>query len=149
MSAPVSRAQSATSVPPGGSWEVSASPFALHWHDDDEHRHVYQLGLELHEADQSLRGVSIFRNSFGQASGYVYYGHEWDDLLGHPALYAKLTGGLMYGYRGQFKNKVPLNYGGFSPAVVPAIGFRITPADAVQADILGLAGLLFSYTRRF
>ena len=38
-------------------------------------------------------GFSAFRNSFGQPSAYAYYGYSWDNLFGHPWLYAKLSGG--------------------------------------------------------
>jgi len=44
---------------------------------------------------------------------------------------------------------VPLNVGGFSPAIIPAIGWRFTPKDAIQAAVLGKPGVTFSYDRRF
>lgn len=133
----------------GARWELAVSPYTLHWHKDAEHRHVVLVGLERTQADGTLWGGALFRNSFGQASGYAYYGHVWDGLLGQPALYAKLTGGILYGYRGKYQDKVPFNQGGFSPAVIPAIGWRFTPQDAVQVSVLGNAGLTFSYARRF
>ena len=55
---------------------------------------------------------------------------------------------MIYGYRGKYKDKVPYNHGGFSPAIIPAIGYRLTPVDAVQVAILGTAGVMFSYSRR-
>jgi hypothetical protein len=131
------------------SWEVFVSPYSLHWNHDDRHRHVYAAGVERIAQDDSLWGASLFRNSFGQASGYAYYGKQWDNFLGQPALYAKLTGGVMYGYRGEFRNKVPLNAGGFSPAIVPAVGYRFTDQRAVQVNVLGLAALMFSYNQKF
>lgn len=77
------------------------------------------------------------------------YGHERDELLGSDSLYFKLSGGILCGYRGRFKDKVPFNVGGFSPAIIPAIGWRLTPGDAIQAAVLGKAGVTFSYNRRF
>jgi hypothetical protein len=148
---PVASAQEqpAQSFGDGARWELIVSPYTLHWHKDKEHRNVVLLGLERAQPDGSLWGSALFRNSFGQASGYVYYGWVWDDLFGQPALYAKLTGGILYGYRGKYKDKVPFNHGGFSPAVIPAIGWRFSPQDAVQVSALGTAGLTFSYNRRF
>jgi hypothetical protein len=32
---------------------------------------------------------------------------------------------------------------------VPALGYRLTPKDALQVSMLGTAGLMFSYNRRF
>jgi hypothetical protein len=144
-------AQTTTPASPAnnGSWEIFVSPYAQHWHYDEEHRHVYAVGVERIYEDSSLLGGSLFRNSFGQASGYLYYGHEWNDFLNLPGVYAKLSGGLMYGYRGKFQDKVPFNVGGFSPAVVPGLGYRITKSNAVQLDILGTAGVLFSYNHKF
>lgn len=139
----------AAAVADGARWELIVSPYTLHWHQDDAHRHVLLLGLERSQPDGTLWGGALFRNSFGQATGYAYYGHVWDGLFEQPALYAKLTGGILYGYRGKYKDKVPFNHGGFSPAIIPAIGWRLTPQDAVQVAALGRAGLTFSYNRRF
>jgi len=132
-----------------GSWELVVAPFTHHWRKDAEHRPVVLLGLERIASDGSTVGGALFRNSFGQLSAYAYYGHEWNDLLGSDSLYFKLSGGIIYGYRGRFKDKVPFNVGGFSPAIIPAIGWRLTPRDAIQAAVLGKAGVTFSYNRRF
>lgn len=131
------------------SWEVVAAPFALHWSHSDEHRHVLLLGLEHTAADDSLWGVSAFRNSFGQPSAYGYYGHVWNGVLGQPQLYAKLSAGVIYGYKGRYADKVPFNHHGFGLAVIPAVGWRLTEHDALQVGILGSAALIFSYNRRF
>jgi len=133
----------------GNSWELVVAPFTHHWHKDAEHRNVVLLGLERISPDGSTVGGALFKNSFGQASAYAYYGHEWGELLGSDSLYFKLSGGIIYGYRGRFKDKVPFNVGGFSPAIIPAIGWRLTPRDAIQAAVLGKAGVTFSYNRRF
>ena len=79
---------------------------------------------------------------------YAYGGYRWDGLLGNPRLYAKLTAGIMYDYMGEHKNKVPFNLGGWSPLVVPAIGYRIDGQHALQLSALGSAGVLFSYHYR-
>ena len=131
-------------------WELVVSPYTLHWHQDEDHRRVGLVGLERHDAtDHSLWGLSLFSNSFGQPSAYAYYGHEWNGLAGRDALYAKLSAGIIYGYKGQYEDKIPLNHRGFAPAIIPAVGWRLTPNDAVQAMVLGTAGLMFSYNRRF
>ncbi|MEJ8811263.1 ABC transporter ATP-binding protein [Variovorax ureilyticus] len=138
-------------------WELVIGPFAVHWSNESEHKHVYLLGIEgslpgapkWSAADATIWGFSAFNNSFGQASAYAYYGYRWDNLFGYPSLYAKLTGGILYGYKGEYENKVPFNHDGFGLAIIPGIGYRITQFDAVQVNMLGAAGLIFTYNRRF
>ncbi|MQQ99298.1 hypothetical protein [Glaciimonas soli] len=130
-------------------WELMLSPYAYHFDYSPEHKNVYLVGLEKHRSDQWFAGGVLFSNSFGQATGAAYAGYEWDKLFGVSSLYAKLAGGIMYGYVGQYKNKVPLNYNGWSPIVVPAVGWSFTQKDAAQVTLLGNAGLLFSYNRKF
>ncbi len=138
------------SVPATHAWELTASPYTFHWSKDPDHRRVGLIGLERHDlAHDSFWGLSLFSNSFGQPSAYAYYGREWNGLAGHEALFAKVSAGVLYGYTGEYKDKVPLNYKGFSPALIPAIGWRFSPQDAVQAAVLGNAGLMFLYNRRF
>lgn len=130
-------------------WEVLIGPFAIHWSNNPEHKHVYLLGIERAQADGYIWGFSAFSNSFGQPSAYAYYGYRWDDLFGYPKVYAKLTGGIIYGYKYPYENKIPFNHDGVGLGVIPAIGYRFTPRDAVQVEMLGTAGLMFTYNRRF
>jgi phage major head subunit gpT-like protein len=76
-------------------------------------------------------------------------GQQFNNMLGNPKLFVKVTAGILYGYVGQYKDKVPLNHGGFSPAIIPSIGYRLTERDSVQVKVLGTAGLMFSYGRSF
>jgi RNA-binding protein YhbY len=55
----------------------------------------------------------------------------------------------MYGYVAPYENKVPLNYNGFNPAIIPSVGYKLTAHDSVQVKILGNAALMFSYGRQF
>ena len=130
-------------------WELMISPYAYHYQYSPEHKHVFLLGLEHHQNDEWFAGGALFSNSFGQPTGAAYEGFMWNQLFGEPNLYAKLGGGLMYGYVGKYKDKVPLNYDGLSPVLVPAAGWKATSNDAVEISLLGAAGLLFSYDRKF
>lgn len=56
---------------------------------------------------------------------------------------------ILYGYVSPYEDKVPLNRNGFSPAIIPAIGYQLNAHDSVQIKILGNAGLMFSYGRSF
>lgn len=130
-------------------WEALIGPFAIHWSNSSDHKHVYLLGIERAQADGFIWGLSAFSNSFGQPSAYAYYGYRWDNLFGNPKVYAKLSAGIIYGYKGQYEDKVPFNHDGFGLGIIPAIGYRLTSKDALQVGMLGAAGLIFTYNRRF
>ena len=132
-----------------GYWELLVGPFAVHWSSDDAHKHVYLLGVERGLPDGTLWGFSAFQNSFGQASAYAYYGYRWDDVFGYSGLYAKISGGILYGYKEPYEDKIPINHNGWGLAIIPAVGYRLTPKDALEVGMLGTAGLMFMYTRRF
>ncbi|WP_416548026.1 hypothetical protein ACHEXK_03710 [Limnohabitans sp. DCL3] len=129
--------------------EFTLSPFTHHWSQNPEHKHVVLIAVDEQLPGDRLCGVSFFSNSFGQPSVYVYAGQQYNHLLGIPQLFAKVTAGLMYGYVAPYENKVPLNYKGFNPAIIPAVGYKLTPHDSVQLKFLGTAGLMFSYGRQF
>lgn len=107
--------------------------------------------VSLHEQlpGGRLCGVSLFSNSFGQPSAYVYAGQQFEHLFGMPELSLKVTAGILYGYVGKYQDKVPFNHNGFSPAIIPAVSYNLTPRDALQVDILGKAAVMFAYARKF
>lgn len=127
----------------GGHWRVLASPYTLHWRPSPEHRSVYALGLEWQAQDRWLAGSSLFRNSFGQPSAYVYLGKRTDDVLQTPNLFFQWSAGVLYGYRGEFAHKVPLNFHGFAPGAVVSLGWRFDRQMSVTAHALGDAGVMF------
>jgi hypothetical protein len=151
-SSPSIHAQQAVEAPDASGqsfWEAVIGPFAVHWSSDEDHTHVFLLGIERNEANGTIWGVSAFRNSFGQPSAYAYLGYRWEGLFDNPSIYAKISGGLLYGYKDEHANDVPFNHNGFGLGIIPAIGYRLTPSDAVQIGFLGKAGLIFTYNRRF
>jgi len=129
--------------------EITFSPYTHHWNHSTEHKHVVLVAIDEQLPGNRLCGISFFSNSFGQPSVYVYAGLQLNNLMGVPELFAKVTGGLMYGYVAPYENKVPLNHKGFNPAVIPALGYKLTQHDSVQLKFLGSAGLMFSYGRQF
>ncbi len=129
--------------------ELSVSPYTHHWRYSTEHKPVLMVALHEHLPGGRLCGVSLFSNSFGQPSAYVFLGQEFDQLLGVPQLSLKLTAGILYGYVGRYQRKVPMNHNGFSPAVIPSIGYRLSSRDSLQLEVLGTAGVMFSFARKF
>ena len=122
-----------------------ASPaFATDW------TRVVALSVSRLLPNDRFCGVSLFRNSFGQPSAYAFVGKSWPGLWpSQPKVYASVTAGIMYGYVGKYKNKVPLNMGGFSPALIPAVGYRFSERGSLEVQILGTAALMFGTTWRY
>lgn len=140
-----------TEAPPDRpSLELFASPYTYHWTASEEHRPVGAVSLSRLLPNDRFCGVSLFRNSFGQPSAYVFTGWQARNLWpAVPEVYGSLTAGIVYGYVGKYKDKVPLNVGGFSPVVIPALGYRLSPTVAVELQILGTAAVMFGTTVRF
>ena len=102
-------------------------------------------GLEWGPEDWPVDvGAVYFRNSFYQDSVYAYVGKRWFWKERDNGLYLKLTGGPLYGYRGQYEHKVPFNHHGLGVAVIPGIGYQYRAFDA-QIVILGTAALMVTF----
>jgi len=137
-------------------WEILASPYTLHWSRSSEHKNVYLLSIERYrpaasswvKADETFWGLSVFRNSFGQPSAFAYLGYRRNHLFGHQEISFKLSGGILYGYKEPYENKVPLNYHGLSHGIIPSVDYRLTSNDSIQIGVLGTAGLISMYGRR-
>ena len=125
-----------------GHWRAALSPFSHHFRYNAEHRYVWAIGVERQRTDDWLAGVSYFRNSFGQPSSYTYVGKRFPGLLDRPELFAQASAGILYGYRGKYKTKVPLNHNGFSPGALVSLGWQFNKEHAVTAHLLGDAGLM-------
>lgn len=134
---------------PAKKWDLTLSPYTKHWSHNPEHKQVVLVALDSHVKGGRFCGLALFTNSFGQESAYVYVGQQWDGLFGNPKVFTKVSAGLLYGYRGQYKDKIPLNNLGIAPAIIPSLGYAITPKDSAQVYLLGTAGLLFAYSRSF
>jgi hypothetical protein len=134
---------------PTKKWDLTLSPYTYHWHYSAEHRPVKLVAMDSHVSGGRFCGVAVFSNSFGQASTYVYVGKQWDGILGNPKLFSKVSAGLLWGYRGEYRDKIPFNQAGIAPALIPSLGYYVTPKDSAQVYLLGNAGLLFAYARSF
>jgi hypothetical protein len=131
-------------------YEVFASPYTHHWSFDEEHRQVGLVSLSRRLPDQRLCGLALFTNSFGQPSAYAYVGKTWDGLLPRwPEVYATVSAGVIYGYVGKYKDKVPLNVGGFAPVVIPSVGYRLNRHLGLEVQLLGTAAFMVGVNGRF
>ena len=127
----------------GDYWRLNFSPYTYHFSRTPDHKQVWLLGAERQYADSTLLGAAIFSNSFGQPSAYVYGGKHLTNFTRLESLYAQWTVGVAYGYRGQYENKVPLNYKGFSPVGVVSVGWQFTPTYSAQVNLLGTSAVMF------
>ncbi len=122
-------------------------PYVFHYNNDSMHNDLPLLtGLEWGPKDWPVDlGAVYFRNSFYQDSVYAYLGKRWFPLNeDRQGLYLKLTGGPLWGYRGQYEDKVPFNHKGLGVAVIPGIGYQYRAVDA-QLVILGGAALMVTF----
>ena len=104
-------------------WLIQASVYTDHFDTDQQHAKQNLFGVEWWAADGWLLGAAAFRNSFDQASQYVYMGKLWRPLDKFPLMHLKLTWGILHGYKGEYKDKIPLNSdSGYAPVLVPSIG---------------------------
>jgi hypothetical protein len=125
-----------------GYWRLAASPFSAHYRYSAEHRYVWAVGTEWQRNDDWLGGASFFSNSFGQPSAYIYVGKRFPGMFGVPELFGQLSGGMLYGYVGKYKKKVPLNYNGFSPGALASMGWQFNKNSSAAVHLLGDAGFM-------
>ena len=129
-------------------WQFS--PYTFHYSPSDDHKPVVMVGVEREHPNAKVDGFTPFTNSFGQPTLYVYpWGGIYHDIGGIEHLSFKWTAGLLYGYRGPHKDKVPFNYNGLSPAIIPALVYEFKPGWSAQANFLGTAALMFQVNAPF
>lgn len=126
-------------------WHYSDAKKENEWEPDEQkHAYVWLLQAEKQLDERQLAGLALFNNSFGQFTQYLYYGWRFQPFDSAPGFYAKLTGGLIHGYREPYHKKIPFNHSsGWGVTAIPAVGYQFTPQWSGQVNILGKAGLMF------
>ena len=125
-------------------YRLQFSPYTHHYTFDAAHRDVVMIGLEKESPEADLIGITLFRNSFGQESVYVYpWGGVYRGIGGFRPVSFKWTAGLIYGYVDSFQNKVPLNYKGFSPGLIFGLAYEFRRGWSAQVNFLGTAAAMF------
>lgn len=120
-------------------------PYVYHYHHSDEHNDAPSLlGLEWESATRWEIGASYFKNSFYQPCVYLYGGKRWFWKGADDGPYFKITGGPLYGYKGAYEDKIPLNSEGVGLAIIPALGYQYQRASA-QLVILGTAAVMLTF----
>lgn len=131
-------------INPDDRYLFQTSLYGRHWSPDPRHTNNFRLlNLEVQRPDQWVYGFAYFRNSFDQPSQYLYFGKQWRPFEAYPLVHVKLTGGVLHGYKGEFRDKIPFNGSGFAPALLPSIGLsgkRFT-GDFI---LFGTAGMMLT-----
>lgn len=116
----------------------------VHFHYDPAHvKYPKLIYGEYHLSDQWLVGAAAFDNSFGQASQAVFGGWRYRPFPELQPLYLKIVGGLVHGYHGQYRDKIPFNHSGVAPVVLPSVGYCVSRVCS-ELVIVGGAGLLLT-----
>ncbi|RUO22645.1 sn-glycerol-3-phosphate transporter [Aliidiomarina iranensis] len=109
----------------------------------------YQRYRGISDYARPLAGVAWFRNSFGQKSLYAYGGVRQNFVrYGEVQTYGKLTAGLIHGYRGEYKDKIPFNQLGIAPAVLPMLGAQYQNSFA-ELTLFGVSGVMLTVGLNF
>ena len=130
-----------------GFWYAQTSVYTRHFSPDPKHNNNQDLiGLERNDASGWVFGGATFRNSFSQRSYYAYAGKRYD-MTDYP-VYLKLTGGVIQGYRGEYRDKIPLNRFGVAPVIIPSVGIHYGPV-AAELVLLGFNAAMVTTGVRF
>ena len=123
---------------------LETSVHTVHFHSDPAHVNNQKLILgEWNITEQWLLGASVFDNSFGQRSEYVYGGWRYRPFERAQPFYLKISAGLVHGYKDQYRDKIPFNHSGVAPVIVPSLGYCF---DRICSEmvVFGGAGLLWT-----
>ena len=140
-------AQDDTQQKDDGFWYLQTSVYTRHFSPDPDHNNNQDLiGLEYNDGSGWLAGGATFRNSFSQRSYYVYAGKRFD-IVDSP-FYVKVTAGALQGYRGKYRDKIPLNRYGVAPAIIPSVGVHFGPVTS-ELVLLGFNAAMLTAGVRF
>lgn len=134
-------------VPAKPYWYVQTSVYTKHFKPKSKHNNNQELiGLERHTENSYLFGGATFLHSYGKRSYYGYAGKRYE-FVGTP-FYAKVTAGLLYGYKGKYRNKIPLNRFEIAPVIVPSLGVKYRSLGA-EVVLLGGAATMVNIGLKF
>ncbi|MCL6269448.1 sn-glycerol-3-phosphate transporter [Sansalvadorimonas sp. 2012CJ34-2] len=125
---------------------LQTSLYTKHFHTNKYHNDKQELiSLEwFYPAKSSdLLGATTFRNSFNQRCEYLYWGRQYPLSNIQEGMRAKVTLGLLHGYKGKHQNSIPLNNFGTAPAVIPTIGYE-NRYFGVDVIMLGVSAVMLT-----
>jgi hypothetical protein len=131
------------------SFNLQTSVATRHFHPSPtQNNHQDLLNLEWNYQKDMLVGAATFRNTFRQQTELVYWGAKFRPVDSTPDLYIKVVGGLIHGYEGQYRDKIPFNGSGTAPAIIPAVGYCYKQVCS-ELIVFGAAGAMATAGVRF
>ena len=125
------------------SWSIMTSLYTKHFDPEPDHVNNQKLiGVEANFNNGWLAGASVFDNSFGQSSQFVYMGKTWA-IRESDEWFFRLRGGLLHGYKEPYEDKIPLNGLGVAPAIIPSIGYKYR-SFVGELNIAGVAAAMIT-----
>jgi hypothetical protein len=130
-------------------WYFQTSVATVHFSSDPDHDNTQDLIYGEYRfpnrwlAGQPFVGLSFFDNSFGQSSQFLFGGLLWRPSETVPEFYVKVAAGVLHGYTGEFEDKVPFNHNGWSPGIVPGVGYCYKRLCG-EMILFGTAGMLWT-----
>ncbi len=125
------------------SWYVQGGGY-VHFSNEEEYEGPPLFGgIEHLDENLTLIGFSVFNNSFGDFSQYVYVGKQFQLSKKYPGFRFKITAGIVRGYQGEHHDVMPIRWGdAWGLGAVPTIGYQ---GDRLGFDVavLSASGLLF------
>ncbi len=125
------------------SWYLQGGGYVHFSNDEDYEGPPLFGGIEHRDENLTLIGFSVFNNSFGYFSQYVYVGKQFQLSKKYPGFRFKITAGIVRGYQGEHHDVMPIRWGdAWGLGAVPTIGYQ---GDRVGFDVavLSASGLLF------
>jgi len=126
-----------------GSWYLQGGAY-VHFSNDERYEGPpLFVGIEHRDENMTLVGFSVFNNSFGDFTQYLYVGKEFRLSQKYPGFRFKITAGIVRGYEGEHHDVLPIRWGdSWGLGAVPVIGYQ---GKRVGFDIavLSASGLLF------
>jgi hypothetical protein len=120
-----------------------------HFHPSDtQNNHQDLLNLEWNYKDNLIVGGAWFRNTFEQPTKLVYWGAKFHPVDAVPDAYVKVVAGLIHGYKGEYRDKIPFNGSGTAPVILPSVGYCYKRACS-ELIVFGTAGAMLTAGVKF
>jgi len=124
-------------------WYVQVGAYT-HFSDDEKYEEAPLFaGVERQNEKRTIIGFSVFNNSFGDMTQFLYWGKQWNPWENHRALRIKLTIGVFHGYEGENQDVTPIYWGdAWGIGAVPTFGYQKNRLG-FDLGLLGNSGVVF------
>ena len=120
-----------------------------HFNSKPEHENdKIILNYDYFYSNNNFYGLALFNNSFGQFSQYIYKGHKFDSKFNK--IHIEISYGILHGYKDKYQDRIPINTEeGFGIALIPSVYYTKNKNHFFALSLMGSAGLILSYAKKF